>query len=305
MLAQELKTLEDLDKKRIWEIQQKLDGSRYNLRLFKNGVVELVGRHSNALMNDSYPEVVEEAQRICKDLAEDITLDGEMVCGVRNGYWFMSNLSLLQSREHTRHRLKIQQLRKIIPATFIAFDILTESLKNAPLRDRLSALQSFLSAYSTDEHPIYNVRRIRSIPTSEGTYETARKLFDEATKLNLEGLMLKDPTSSYEDRRSDAWLKLKTYNEVDVKIIGYTSKNRDLSALIIDNPTKDGNSHVNFTGQSAEIEQLILKRETNLKRECSDRMEYYFCKDFMAKIKYLPSGSQEGYRFPILKEVVL
>jgi ATP-dependent DNA ligase len=287
MLAKTLEKLEDLDGSRVWTIQSKLDGMRYQLFLFKDGRVELKGRHSSKLMNDIYPEVTEEAQSIAKGLAEDVSLDGEMICGSKNGFWYMNSLSLMQSREHSRGRMKISLLRKYVPATFVVFDIISPSTKDLILVERLDRLNAFL----------YNRgQRIQAIESQTGRQQKIDVLFEEAKKLGLEGLMLKNPDSKYIEGRSNDWLKLKVWREEDTEATGYASKTRRVSALI----TPKGK--VNFVGQSEEIEAMILKRDLWGTRTTSDEVEYIFTKPVKIKLKYLPS-QQEQMRSPVLKSV--
>ena len=301
MLATELKTIADLDRNRTFILQQKLDGARYTLQLFKDGRVELKGRHSNALMNEAYPEIIQEAQEMNRGLAEDILLDGEMVVGERTGFWFRCDFSLLASREHTKSARKINLLRRMKPVRLIVFDILTESTKALTLKERTIALETFLGQFQKHEdNPYFSSRRIQAIPSQEGDYLLAEELFREAKRLSMEGLVLKDPQSHYEDKRSNSWLKLKSYTEEDVKVLGYTSKNREISSLITDK------GKVNFVGQPEEVEQAILHTEIMLTKENTIEKQYYFndAVKMIAKVKYLPS-EYANMRFPILKEVML
>lgn len=298
MLATELKSLEDISKSRTYIIQQKLDGARYQLFLSRDGRVELRGRHSNQINNYLYPEIIEEAQIISRGgLAEDITLDGEVIVGSKNGVFYMNNFSQLQSREHTQHRLKINLLRKHTPARFVVFDIIAESTKGMTLRERTETLQIFLSRFRKENDPIYTTNRIAPIPSHEGTYDLALKLFEDVRKLELEGLVLKDPESKYEDRRSDAWLKLRVWKETEMKVIGYTSKNREISSLILED-----SSRVNALVDEYWAER-ILKQDVGIRQRDSEQEFIYFRKpSFSAKVKYMEGTDK--LRFPVLKEML-
>jgi DNA ligase 1 len=294
MLAQELKSLEHLDEKREYIIQAKLDGARYQLTLFKDGRVELKGRHSNAIMNESYPEIITDANSLEKDWSEDLVLDGELIVGtqVGSGFFFKTNFSLLQGREHTKNRLKIQLLSRQVATTFVVFDIVSESLKKLTLKQRLERLSMFF-AY-------HKAKRIIPIQSAEGKQRAVDMLFKEAQAQGYEGLMIKDPQSLYEDRRSDSWLKLKTYIEEDMQVLGYTAKNREISSLIC---TK---GKVNFTGQPAEIGFKLLTIDSEMSENSEEKIFMFKeRRDIMAKVKYLPFKEYEKMRFPILKEVVI
>jgi len=58
--------------------------------------------------------------------------------------------------------------------------------------------------------------------------QEGQELFDAARKVELEGIMAKDPESRYlPGKRSSSWIKIKVRNTVDCKIIGYTEGNGD------------------------------------------------------------------------------
>lgn len=293
MLATELKTLSDIPQGRTMVIQQKLDGARYQLFLYKDGRIELKGRNNNTLKNDIYPEIIKEAKELWSGISEDLILDGEIIVGDKQGdFWYNNNFSLLQSREHTQNKFRINLLVKLAPVRFIIFDFISEASKIAsmPLEERLQTLTGFMNGRDN--------KRICIIPSQVGKQSKAYMLFEEAKRLGFEGIILKDPLSVYQDGRSTAWYKLKTYVEEDVKAIGYTSKNREISSLITDK------GKVNFTGQPDIIAQKILKMDISIIKENTDEMQYYFIKDFVVKVKYLPS-EYEVMRFPILKEVMI
>ena len=288
MLAQEFKE-EMVSENEIYNISQKLDGARYNIRLSKDRGVEIIGRHSTKLNNYKYPEIEQEALQLIRD--EDITLDGEMIVGSQNGIWYLTNFEALQSREHTENKKQIELLSRIIPARFVVFDILTPETIKLPLSERMEILLNFFGQYKNLAHikPIYNIN---------GNLNLAKQMYNQAYELKLEGIMLKKLDSLYEDKRSDAWLKWKCYKEADEKIIGYTSKERKISALILESGTK-----VNATLDKKE-EELILKQDIIEERETTEERQYYFRKpSLIAVVKYLERTKNNIMRFPILKEI--
>ena len=102
----------------------------------------------------------------------------------------------------------------------------------------------------------------------------------------------------YEDRRSDSWIKKKCYKEADEKIIGYTSKARDISALILESGSKV-NAIIDDYWQD-----IILKQDISIIKEGTDEVQKYFSKPTLtAVIKYLERTDNNIMRFPILKEI--
>ena len=291
MLAQEYKQELVCDSK-VYNLSQKLDGARYNIHLSK-GKVEIMGRHSKKLNNYKYPEIESEAIQLISD--EDITLDGEMVISVSYRTWELNweltNFNALASREHTENKKQIQLLSRMLPAKFIVFDIITNDTIKLPLKERMEIMQNYFGQYP-------NLRRIQPIYNLNGDMDLANKLFQQAYGLGLEGIMIKKLDSLYEDRRSDAWLKWKCYKEADEKIIGYTSKERQISALILESGSKVNAIIDDYW------KDIILKQDISIMKESTEEVQRYFSKPSLtAVIKYLERTDNNIMRFPILKEI--
>ena len=286
MLAQEYKQ-ELVSDAEQYAIQQKLDGCRAMLEISKDDI-KLFGRHSDQARNYKYPEIIEDAIQLIRD--EKIVLDGEICVSTSYGIWELDTFNATQVREHTENKKKIELLKKLLPANFIVFDILTEETKKMQLKDRLDIMQAFFGQY--------NLMHIKPIYTAIGRLDTAKKLFQKVEELKLEGIMIKKLNSVYEDRRSDAWLKWKTFKEEDLNVIGYTNKQRDISALILENGSKVNAIIDDYW------KDMILKQDISITKEAGDEMQYYFSKPSLtAVVKYLEKTESGALRFPILKEI--
>lgn len=296
MLAEELLSTEGLDKNRTYIIQQKIDGVRAVAYLIK-GAVRIIGRHSTTDISYRYPEVVADLRKMAESIPEGMELifDGELCCLLSensDSFWLNVSFPSIASREHTEGTRKIELLSKMLPATFVIFDILGDN-KDLPLSDRLKVLDSVNMDIRSKE-----LKRIRVIKTIAGNYQNAEKLFEKARQLELEGIMLKLPLAPYQGRRSPAWLKLKTYRSTEEKIIGYTSKNRAISALILESGSK-----VNAVISTPD-EELILKEEIAIEKSVGDEKQFYFSKSYLiAEVKYLERTEEGKLRFPVLKEI--
>ena len=287
MLAQEYKQ-ELISDSEAYNLSQKLDGCRALMKLSKNNI-NLYGRHSDKPRNYKYPEIMQEAIQLTRD--EDITLDGEMCVSTTYGIWEMTNFNALASREHTENAKQIQLLSRMLPARFIVFDIITSETIKLPLKDRMEVLQNFFGQYQNLMHikPIYNIN---------GNMATAEKLFQKAYEFGLEGIMIKKLDSMYEDKRSDSWIKKKCYREAEEKIIGFTSKARNISALILESGSKVNAIIDNYW------QDYILKQDISITKEGTDEVQKYFSKpSLIAVIKYLERTDNNIMRFPILKEI--
>jgi bifunctional non-homologous end joining protein LigD len=145
--------------------------------------------------NKAYPKIYNELVK----LELDAVLDGEVVV-FRNG---MPSFQAIQNYKSTQN-LAIQ---------FIVFDCLQfagKDLTKLQLIERKELLKQIL--------PVSNVIRYCDHVEGDGT-----ALFEQARKINLEGIIAKRIDSKYyPDKRSKEWLKIKNVNVDDFKIIGWT-----------------------------------------------------------------------------------
>ncbi len=152
----------------------------------------LVNRH-RVDVTDRYPEL-----GFLANLPAGIVLDGEIVV-LRQG---KPDFGLLLSRNQTRAPLKIRSLARILPATYVVFDLLYhrfESLLALPLGTRRKRLEKLIWR---DAHP--------RLVFSQGVVGPGKALFAEVCRLGLEGVMAKRLASRYRPgRRTNAWIKIK------------------------------------------------------------------------------------------------
>lgn len=140
---------------------------------------------------------------------ESAILDGELIVLDEEGKpCFESIMQRFQASK------SIDRLTRIIPASFVAFDVLYsngQSLMNQPLIDRFQLLKDMKIA-----HPHISVC---------DWHEDGQALFDATVKLGLEGIVSKKMDSMYTvDQRSHAWIKVKNYKYEVVKIGGIRKK---------------------------------------------------------------------------------
>jgi bifunctional non-homologous end joining protein LigD len=176
-----------------WLFEIKWDGYR--------AVAELKGKDTrlysrNGLsFNKAYPKVFNELAK----LKVDATLDGEIVV-FRDG---MPSFQAIQNYKSTQS----------LPIQFIVFDCLQldgKDLTKLKLIERKEILKSIV--------PSSNV-----IKYCDHVEEDGVALFEQATKMKLEGVIAKRIDSKYyPDKRSKEWLKIKNVNVDDFKIVGWT-----------------------------------------------------------------------------------
>jgi bifunctional non-homologous end joining protein LigD len=178
-----------------WVAEEKYDGIRLVAYKEEGRAVRLVTRNDIDRSAD-FPGVV---AAIAKLPASTLVLDGEVVV-FDDGQ--VSRFGLLQRRDGAASPV------------YVAFDCLYargQDLRRRPLAERRTRLER-------EVRPGGALAIARRLPGSGSeAYEAARRL-------GLEGVILKDAASPYEEgTRSRAWLKVKLRNEEEFVIGGYTA----------------------------------------------------------------------------------
>lgn len=176
-----------------WLFEIKWDGYR--------AIAELKGKDTrfysrNGLSyNKAYPKIYNELMK----LNVDAVLDGEVVV-FRDG---LPSFQAIQNYKSTQN----------LPIQFIVFDCLRlqgKDLTKLKLIERKALLKEILSQSDI-------------IKYCDHVEEEGVALFEQATKMRLEGIIAKRKDSRYyPDKRSKEWLKIKNVNVDDFKIIGWT-----------------------------------------------------------------------------------
>ena len=187
-----------------WVFEIKWDGYRA-IAFIDSGKVRLVSRNQNDL-TPRYSELRELPKFIN---AKTAILDGEVVVLDEQG---RSSFSLMQQRTGIRKHGRQAAPRPDLPVLYYAFDLLHldgYDVRRVALEERKRVLKGLLTAgeivrYS-DDFPGQGVA-----------------LFEAAKQQGLEGILAKRKGSSYEERRSREWLKIKITQTVDCVVGGYT-----------------------------------------------------------------------------------
>ncbi|CAN5269601.1 ATP-dependent DNA ligase [soil metagenome] len=180
-------------------IEDKYDGIRAQLHVHAEGTVSLFSRDLNDVTR-SFPEIAEAAATLQTDAP--LVIDGELV-PLRQGS--VLDFASLQTRLG-RVRPSAELLAEV-PVVLVAFDLLHlrgEDLLETALRERRGQLEALALADRTSE------RMLLSHLASAASAEEVDRHFDDARERHNEGLMIKDPNSTYQPgRRGLGWLKLK------------------------------------------------------------------------------------------------
>jgi bifunctional non-homologous end joining protein LigD len=190
-----------------WIFERKLDGVRC-LAHRDGGAVRLLSR-TDRDMTGQFPELAEALEA---EPCRDFVLDGEIVAFAHG----ITSFQRLQRRGRER-----------VAVFLYVFDLLRHEgrdVRDRPLRERKALLRRTLRF----EGPIQ---------FSQHRNEHGERLFREACRKGLEGLIAKRADSPYRsDARSRDWLKLKCHAEQELVIGGYTApqgSRTDFGALLV------------------------------------------------------------------------
>jgi DNA ligase D-like protein (predicted ligase) len=183
-----------------WIFERKLDGVRC-LGFVHDGEVRLLTRNKLSA-NTSYPEVVDAlaTQRF------DLVVDGEVVAFRGR----QSSFELLQRRMHVQDTGRSR--RSKVQVALVAFDLLHVGgfdSRDLPLRERKSLLRKV-------------IRPSEALRISTHRNGDGEVFYEQACSRGWEGLIAKRADSTYQDKRSNDWLKFKCVNEQEMVIVGST-----------------------------------------------------------------------------------
>jgi bifunctional non-homologous end joining protein LigD len=206
-----------------WLYEIKWDGYRA-VAFIAAGKVRLVSRNQNDL-TAQYPELHNLAASI---KAETAILDGEIAALDEQG---RSSFSLMQQRTGIRDGGRRTTSRRDIPVLYYVFDLLYldgYDLHRVPLEQRKNALARIIASTGGDSTGSDSTGPDSTGPDSTNQvrysdhFSQGKALFDVARQKGLEGILAKRRDSYYEERRSQAWLKIKITQTLDCVIGGYT-----------------------------------------------------------------------------------
>jgi bifunctional non-homologous end joining protein LigD len=265
-----------------WLFEIKWDGYRA-VAFIENGKVRLVSRNQNEL-TARYPELKDLAKSV---KAKTAILDGEVVALDDEG---RPSFSLMQQRTGFRPGGRRSPENADVPVLYYAFDLLYldgYDLRKLPLEERKKKLASILT-------------RGDALRYSDHYERQGKALFEMAREKGLEGILAKKRDSTYQERRSSEWLKIKIRHRVESVIGGYTQPEGSrvhFGSVVLGLYDKQGRLiHVGQAGSGfnqkslVEIWKMLKKRETQQKPFYGDvealRKVVWVKPDLVAEIEY-------------------
>ncbi len=192
-----------------WIFEIKWDGFRA-LAYLDGKNVELVSRNEKSF-NEVYPSIIDELKR----MNTQAVIDGEIV---------------VQNNQGRADFQSIQNYQRYGEGTLVyyAFDLLYingRDLRQEPLIKRKEILKEFLSE---GNHP--------HIRYNDHIVEKGIEFFKKASEKDLEGIIGKYALSTYEEKRSTSWVKIKHSKRQEFVIGGFTAPKggrKNFGALLI------------------------------------------------------------------------
>ncbi len=208
-----------------WLYEIKWDGYRAVSYLY-NGTIEIRSRN-NLLFNDKFKPVTE----ALKNWEVNAVIDGEIVAIDENGH-----ADFQQLQGYAKNANKAELL-------YYVFDLIWYDGKNLtglPLIDR----KRILKEICPEEQSV--------IRYSDHIVGNGKAFFNEALKQGLEGVMAKKMDSEYTTGfRSNFWLKIKSTNQLEAIICGFTEPRRSrklFGAIILGKYDGDELKYIGHSG---------------------------------------------------------
>ncbi len=235
----------------------KWDGLRAILFKDRNKL-ELQNRNLRDVTS-SYPEIQDTRPQIKSQKA---IIDGEVVILSPKG---IPDFGRLQTRFGVNDPKRVDVVRGINPATYVAFDLLHldgKDLLTTAVEDRKRRLRSIVRE---GPHLLY----------SEHVDKTGVKYYKEALKLGFEGIIAKERNSQYlPGARSSLWIKIKGTKTLDCIVVGYTAgeeaRRSSFGSLILAAYDKNGKLvHVGNVGggfNSSALESIKRRLEVLVRK---------------------------------------
>jgi bifunctional non-homologous end joining protein LigD len=199
----------------LWIYQIKWDGVRV-LTYYDGKECKLFNRKLNE-RTQHYPELLK-VKDYCN--AQSVILDGEIIALASDG---KPSFHEVMKRDGIRRMERIESVKKIVPITFVVFDILFyngEWVTHLPLAKRNQLLSEAVL-------PNQSVQLATSFDDGEALFQLMRQQ-------GMEGIVCKKTDSSYAvNGKDERWIKVKNYGDLNVVIGGFTLNGGVVNAVLV------------------------------------------------------------------------
>ena len=227
-----------------------LDLNKFEATIKLDGIRAII--KDKKIYNRELKDITYRYPEIAKNIPTNLYCDGEITC---------INFNQICKREHIQSNELIKLYSFLYPSKFNIFHFfnddkeIIEDLCNNKF-DNFKVIERF-----------YN--------------DDIKKLWEFAKKEKLEGIVLKRIGYEYINGRSDNWLKLKTFKEADITIIGYTENPAGITAI------SNNNDRIQVAGDQSHILKELL--------------DSY--KVAIIEIQYLEKTNNNRFRMPTFNKI--
>lgn len=219
------------------QIEVKLDGVRVLTFVYPNGNVIQFSRNGKELEN--FPHIRNQFSEISDYLSEPWVFDGEVMSAK-----FQDLMKQLNRKENVQTEDAVLHLFDMIPMKdFVAGKCVeTQETRSEALNIWYNLVKEFTPNIKILSSEVINLESVTG-------RERLREINEMAIEGGYEGIMIKDLTAPYENKRSSSWLKLKPVITVDLEVVGVeegTGKNQNsLGAIVCEGEYNGKNISVN------------------------------------------------------------
>lgn len=188
----------------------KLNGVRIITILdIERGTVTQYSREGR--QNDRFEAITTALAKLLPKLKQSLVLDGEMIS--RNFQELMKQVNRKENVDTSDAKLALFDVLPL--ADFLEGECkMTQSDRHALLVEMMTIIDEATGG------KVYVIPKMSvNLSTPEGQTQL-REFNRETIDAGYEGIMIKDPESTYKTKRTDAWLKIKPWITVDLEIVG-------------------------------------------------------------------------------------
>jgi DNA ligase-1 len=193
-------------------IDIKLDGVRI-LSFLDKERNEVTHYTREGRVNTNFPHIAAMQAKLLPSLKCSMVLDGEMVS--RSFQALMRQLNRGSGKADTKDA-KLALFDCLPMEDFLSGEC---KLTQTQRHEALVQFQPLLDQHSNGT--IYVVPKLAVDLSSDAGQVSFKEFNREAIEAGYEGVMIKDPNSTYRTKRTDSWLKIKPFITVDLEIIGF------------------------------------------------------------------------------------
>ena len=189
-------------------LEVKLDGVRVITILYPNGKVDMFSRNGKELTNfNNLQEELREKIKI-NPIDDALVIDGEVVS---------KNFQELMKQIHRKEVVQNQDATLFL-FDFLPFEKFKIGVYEKTYRFRTLSLEKWYNQFIRNSDKIKLIeKKLINLDCSEGL-SVFRNFNNESIVQGYEGIMIKDPESFYECKRSTTWLKLKPVIEISLEV---------------------------------------------------------------------------------------